>query len=91
MNAIRAIANIAFLIQKHIEILYRWRFMEELIHNTFDWNFANKVHTLTGRNINLCYQCKKCTVGCPLTFEMDYYPSQIIYAARLGMKDLVHK
>jgi heterodisulfide reductase subunit C len=63
--------------------------MEDLLNNSFDWDFANNVNELVGQNINLCYQCKKCTTGCPLLFEMDYSPSQIIYAARLGMKDLV--
>jgi len=65
--------------------------MEDLLHDTFDWDFANKIQTLIGHNANLCYQCKKCTAGCPLVYEMDYSPSQIIYAARLGMKDLVLK
>jgi heterodisulfide reductase subunit C len=41
------------------------------------------------QNVNLCYQCKKCTAGCPVVEEMDYTPTQIIHAVRLGMKDLV--
>ncbi len=63
--------------------------MEDLLHEPFDWDFTNNVQALVGQNINLCFQCKKCTVGCPIVFEMDYSPSQIIYAVRLGMKELV--
>lgn len=63
--------------------------MEALIQDKFDWNFTEKVQVLVGQNINLCYQCKKCTTGCPIVYQMEYSPSQIIYATRLGMKDLV--
>lgn len=63
--------------------------MKALSHDVFDWDFANAIQTQVRHNINLCYQCKKCTVGCPIVYEMDYAPSQIIYAARLGMKQLV--
>jgi heterodisulfide reductase subunit C len=31
-----------------------------------------------------CYQCGKCTAGCPLTFGMDYKPNQIIRLLQLG-------
>jgi heterodisulfide reductase subunit C len=44
-----------------------------------------------GENANLCYQCKKCSVGCPLLYEMDYVPHQIVHAIRLGLQDLVLK
>lgn len=63
--------------------------MEQASHYMFDWDFAEQVQKMTGDHVNLCYQCKKCTSGCPLVFQMDYSPSQIIYAARLGMKELV--
>lgn len=63
--------------------------MENLLVDTFNWDFTSKVQSLTGQNINLCYQCKKCASGCPIVFEMDYTPSQIIHAVRLGLKELV--
>jgi len=40
-------------------------------------------------NINVCYQCRKCSSGCPVAYAMDYTPAQILHAARLGLKDLV--
>ena len=63
--------------------------MKQASHYLFDWDFAEQVQELTGDHVNLCYQCKKCTSGCPLVFQMDVSPSQIIYAGRLGMKELV--
>ncbi|MFZ5447154.1 MAG: 4Fe-4S dicluster domain-containing protein [Thermodesulfobacteriota bacterium] len=37
-------------------------------------------------NVSTCYQCKKCSSGCPLTFAMDFYPDQVIRLALLGQE-----
>jgi heterodisulfide reductase subunit C2 len=34
-----------------------------------------------------CYQCGKCTAGCPMAEEMDLMPNQIIRLAQLGQED----
>jgi heterodisulfide reductase subunit C len=52
-------------------------------------DFARKILEESGTNVNLCFQCKKCTVGCPIAYEMDVPPTRIIHAVRLGLKDLV--
>lgn len=39
--------------------------------------------------VNYCFQCRKCAAGCPVTYEMDYTPAEIMHAVRLGQKDLV--
>lgn len=54
-------------------------------------DFIKLFQSTVGQNINLCYQCRKCSAGCPIVYEMDYTPTQIIQAIRLGMKDLVLK
>jgi len=36
-----------------------------------------------------CYQCKRCTNGCPVTFAMDLYPDQVIRLVNLGRMDRV--
>ncbi|MHB1253484.1 MAG: 4Fe-4S dicluster domain-containing protein [Candidatus Humimicrobiaceae bacterium] len=54
-------------------------------------DFIKSFQSTVGQNINLCYQCRKCSAGCPIVYEMDYTPTQIIQAIRLGMKDLVLK
>jgi heterodisulfide reductase subunit C len=32
----------------------------------------------TGVIVNKCYQCGKCSAGCPVATEMDYPPSQVM-------------
>ena len=51
--------------------------------------FADIVKETSGLDINACYQCKKCTSGCPVVYAMDYTPTQLIHAIRLGLKELV--
>jgi heterodisulfide reductase subunit C len=50
---------------------------------------AKAVMEESGQNVNLCYQCGKCAAGCPISYEMDYKPAQLIHAIRLGLDDLV--
>jgi heterodisulfide reductase subunit C2 len=38
-------------------------------------------------NVSRCFQCRKCTNGCPVTPEMDFMPNQVIRMVQLGMKD----
>lgn len=40
-------------------------------------------------NPALCYQCGKCSAGCPVAEEMDMLPHQVMHAVSLGMKDRV--
>ena len=34
--------------------------------------FAETIKETSGLDINVCYQCKKCTSGCPISYAMDY-------------------
>lgn len=40
-------------------------------------------------NTSLCYQCAKCSAGCPVGEEMDVLPHQVIHFASLGLEDRV--
>lgn len=40
-------------------------------------------------SVNACYQCKKCSSGCPLTFAMDLLPDKVIRLALLGQEEQV--
>jgi len=42
-----------------------------------------------GLPVAACYQCKKCSSGCPLTFAMDLLPDQVIRLALLGQEERV--
>ncbi len=43
----------------------------------------------SGINIQDCYQCQKCSAGCPVVFAMDYKPNQIMQMVSLGLKERV--
>ena len=51
--------------------------------------FAAAVKLAANTDVNACFQCRKCTSGCPVAYAMDYTPAQIMHAVRLGLKDLV--
>lgn len=53
--------------------------------------FVDEVIEESGTDIRQCYQCAKCSGGCPGTFAMDYLPNQIIRMLMLGMKEEVLK
>jgi len=40
-----------------------------------------------GIDITRCYQCGKCTAGCPMAQSMDYSPRQIVRLLQLGLAD----
>lgn len=48
----------------------------------------SKIEKEAGTNVSLCYQCGKCSAGCPAAFAMDYPPRQVI---RLLQLDMVEK
>lgn len=52
-------------------------------------NLANRILEQTGENVFLCYNCTKCTAGCPLMDYFDLGPNQIMRAAQLGMEELI--
>ena len=52
-------------------------------------NLSRQVKDAGGQDLSLCYQCGKCTAGCPVAYEMDYPPSQIMRGVQLGMRDIV--
>jgi len=51
--------------------------------------FVAKVEELSGQNLLACYQCGKCSAGCPNVDQMDFPPNQIIRFAQLGMEEVL--
>lgn len=48
-----------------------------------------KVEELSGEKITACFQCEKCTNGCPVTFAMDIAPHKLMRLLHLGQLDEV--
>ena len=59
----------------------------ELSSNKLRSGFIRKVAEISGQNIYQCYQCGKCSAGCPMCFAMDILPNQIIRLAQLGLDE----
>ena len=54
-----------------------------------DRSFADQVREESGVEIDRCYQCLTCTLGCDASFAMDYPPNQVVRLSQLGLKDEV--
>ena len=63
------------------------------LYQVMDHNrsFTDRVIAESGQDIRQCYQCAKCSGGCPGSTAMDYPPNQIIRMLMLGMKEEVLK
>ena len=58
---------------------------------TPDSSWLAEIETSSRVKVSACYQCKKCSSGCPVTFAMDYLPNQILHMIQMGLKDEVLK
>ena len=48
-----------------------------------------QIEELSGEKISTCFQCQKCTNGCPLIFAMDVPPHRLMHSIQLGLLDEV--
>ena len=55
---------------------------------TADLSFADDVAKRSGESIAACYQCAKCTAGCPMAPDMDVSPNQVMRCVQLGARDI---
>lgn len=56
---------------------------------TVSGSFRAEVEERSGQNLSLCYQCVKCSVGCPIASHMDFTPNAIIRMVQYGQKEKV--
>lgn len=50
-------------------------------------SLASRLERATGVRTAHCYQCGKCTAGCPLAGEMDHAPSELLRMLQLELPD----
>ncbi len=49
------------------------------------------IEDLSGQKISSCFQCGKCTNGCPITFAMDIVPHKLVHLLQLGqLEEVLH-
>ena len=62
--------------------------MSEPSQTPINSDLAQQVMDAVGQNVFLCYQCVKCTSGCPVAEFFDWQPNQIMRAVQLGQDDI---
>ncbi|MDD2695223.1 MAG: heterodisulfide reductase-related iron-sulfur binding cluster [Anaerolineales bacterium] len=55
---------------------------------TIRTELAQLIQDELGQNVYLCYQCVKCTSGCPVGEYFDWQPNQVMRALQLGQEDI---
>ena len=61
--------------------------MREILAVQPDSGLLARVESRSGEKVSLCYQCRKCTNGCPLAFAMDVMPNQVMRMIQLGLEE----
>ncbi len=54
-----------------------------------DPSLQNWVNLQSHQNIGACFNCAKCTAGCPVGFAMEYGPHRVLQMVRFGLKEQV--
>ncbi|MEW6720112.1 MAG: 4Fe-4S dicluster domain-containing protein [Thermodesulfobacteriota bacterium] len=57
---------------------------------TIPWNggaLLEEIRRRGGTDPGACFQCHKCSTGCPAGPDMDYLPSQVMRLAQLGAEE----
>ena len=54
-----------------------------------DNSFLEEIIKESGVEIQACYQCQKCSAGCPVVSAMDIYPNQVIRQIQYGRREKV--
>jgi heterodisulfide reductase subunit C2 len=56
---------------------------------TPDHSLLDQIEAAGPFQTGACFQCRKCTNGCPVTFAMDLYPDEVIRMVILGQRKTV--
>ena len=59
----------------------------QLTGRSLDSDVLRQVEEISGENLAACYQCGKCSAGCPSAYAMDVIPSQIMRYLQVGLVD----
>jgi len=56
---------------------------------TLSTDMAKFIREECGENVYLCYQCERCSSGCPTVQAMRYRPAQMMRIAQFGLEDML--
>jgi heterodisulfide reductase subunit C len=54
-----------------------------------DYRLLEQIEAEGPFQASACFQCRRCTNGCPVTFAMDLYPDEVIRMVILGQREKV--
>ncbi|MFX1466427.1 MAG: (Fe-S)-binding protein, partial [Promethearchaeota archaeon] len=54
-----------------------------------DASFIDKLSSLSGQNIRVCFQCSQCTASCPISYVDPFNIRRLIRALQLGLKEKI--
>jgi heterodisulfide reductase subunit C len=52
-------------------------------------SFLSEVFQASGEKIQTCFQCQKCSAGCPIAYAMDILPNQMLRHIQYGHRERV--
>jgi heterodisulfide reductase subunit C len=82
--------NLIRLIKKLLNIIFGgFTIVKRISAKDIESELVKKVEELSGENVHACFQCGKCSAGCPLADSMDILPNQVIRLLQLGDEDVL--
>jgi heterodisulfide reductase subunit C2 len=52
-------------------------------------SFLSEVVQASGETLQACFQCQKCSAGCPVAYAMDILPNQVVRHIQYGHREKV--
>jgi heterodisulfide reductase subunit C len=52
-------------------------------------SFRQEIEAISGFKTSICFQCSKCSAGCPMADFMDLKTAQVMHSIRLNREDVV--
>ena len=52
-------------------------------------SFSKEIQQKCEQDVLTCYQCRKCTMGCPMAFKMNMKVNELMRAIQLGLREEV--
>jgi len=52
-------------------------------------HFGRELSQIAGTNPSVCFQCQKCSAGCPAAADTDVKPHELLRLVHLGLRDEV--
>ncbi len=62
----------------------------DVSEGALEFEYLAAIEAESGQNISACYQCGKCSGGCPVCADMDLTPNQVIRLIQIGKPEVIY-